>query len=266
LGGFQIGGRKIKNQKSRIKNSTFEYLLRVRDQKGAGYLVLIDPDKQDVEAAAAFAVQADKAGIDAFLVGSSLLMSDRFEAVIRRIKQLSALPVIISPGASSHLSRYADAVLFLSLISGRNPDFLIGEHVKAAPIIRNHRIEAIPTGYMLIEGGSCTSVQFISATLPIPRDKLDIAIVHAMAAELLGMKMVYLECGSGSLLSVPDEMVSAVKAEISIPLIAGGGIVDPSVAAAKVRAGADFIVTGNVLEKPDSTALVYEFAKAIHNP
>jgi len=193
-------------------------------------------------------------------------MSDRLEPVIQRIKKLSDLPVIISPGASSHLSRYADAVLFLSLISGRNPDFLIGEHVKAAPIIRKYGIEAIPTGYILIEGGSCTSVQFMSATLPIPRDKLDIAIAHAMAAELLGMKMAYLECGSGSLLSVPDEMISAVKAEISIPLIVGGGIVDPSVAAAKVRAGADFVVTGNVLERANSTVLVYEFAEAIHNP
>ena len=246
-------------------DSVLEYLFQIKDQKGAGYLVLIDPDKQDVEDAAAFAVRADEAGVDAFLVGSSLLMSDQLEAVIQRIKELSDLPVIISPGASSHLSCYADAVLFLSLISGRNPEFLIGEHVKAAPIIRKYGIEAIPTGYMLIEGGSCTSVQFMSATLPIPRDKLDIAAAHAMAAELLGMKMVYLECGSGSLLSVPDEMISAVRSEISIPLAVGGGIVDPGVAAAKVQSGADFIVTGNVLEKAGNTALVYEFAKAIHN-
>ena len=228
--------------------------------------MLIDPDKQDVDDAADLAVRADKAGIDAFLVGSSLLVSDRLDAVVQLIKKLSHLPVIISPGASSHLSRYADAVLFLSLISGRNPDFLIGEHVKATPIIRRYGIEAIPTGYMLIEGGSCTSVQFISGTFPIPRSKPDIAVVHAMAAELLGMKMAYLECGSGSPLSVPDEMISAVKSEISIPLIVGGGIVDPGVAAAKVRAGADFIVTGNVLEKTGNTALVYEFAEAIHNP
>ncbi len=192
-------------------------------------------------------------------------MSDRLEDMIQSIKRQSDLPVIISPGATSHLSRYADAVLFLSLISGRNPDFLIGEHVKAAPMIRKYGIEAIPTGYMLIDGGTCTSVQFISATLPIPRDKLDIAIAHAMAGELLGMKMIYLECGSGSPLAVPDEMISAVKAEISIPLIVGGGIADPSAAAAKVRAGADFIVTGNVLEKAGNAALVHEFARAIHS-
>lgn len=246
-------------------NSVFEYLIHIKEQKGAGYLVLIDPDKQDPEAAAALAVKADEAGIDAFLVGSSLLMSDRMEAVIRRVKELSDLPVIISPGASSHLSQYADAVLFLSLISGRNPDFLIGEHVKAAPVIKKYGIETIPTGYMLVDGGTCTSVQFMSSTLPIPRDKLDIAVAHAMAAEMLGMKTVYLECGSGARLPVPDEMISVVKDEIGIPLIVGGGITDPSVAAAKVQAGADFIVTGNVLEKANSTSLVHEFAEAIHS-
>jgi len=248
--------------------SVFEYLLDVKRQKGAGYLVLIDPDKQDVETASALAAQSAEAGVDAFLVGSSLLVSDRLEEVIQCIKgQLQGLPlpVIISPGASSHLSPYADAVLFLSLISGRNPDFLIGEHVKAAPVIKRYGIEAIPTGYMLIEGGSYTSVQFMSATLPIPRDKPDIAIAHAIAAELLGMKTVYLECGSGSSLSVPDEMISAVKSQISIPLIVGGGIVEPGAAAAKVRAGADFIVTGNVLEKSDNMALLHEFADAVHN-
>ncbi|MFC1712782.1 geranylgeranylglyceryl/heptaprenylglyceryl phosphate synthase [Candidatus Poribacteria bacterium] len=246
-------------------NSVFEHLINIKKRKGAGYLVLIDPDKQDVEVAAALAVQADEAGIDAFLVGSSLLMSGRMEAVIRRIKGLSELPVIISPGASSHLSQYADAVLFLSLISGRNPEFLIGEHVKAAPVVKKYGIEAIPTGYMLIDGGTCTSVQFMSSTLPIPRDKLDIAVAHAMAAEMLGMRTVYLECGSGARFPVPDEMISAVKAEISVPLIVGGGITDPDVAAAKVQAGADFIVTGNVLEETDNMSLIYEFAEAVHS-
>lgn len=245
-------------------NSVLEYLLNIKKQKGAGYLVLIDPDKQDVEGAAALAVQADAAGIDAFLVGSSLLMSDWMEAVIQRIKELSRLPVIIFPGASSHLSQHADAILFLSLISGRNPDFLIGEHVKAAPLIRKYGIEPIPTGYMLIDGGACTSVQFMSSTQPIPRNKSDIAVVHAMAAEMLGMQLIYLECGSGAPLPVPDEMISATRAKIDIPIIVGGGITDPNVAAAKVRAGADFIVTGNVLEKAGNISLVYEFAQAIH--
>lgn len=245
--------------------TVFEYLLDVKRQKNAGYLVLIDPDKQDVESASALAAQSTKAGADALLVGSSLLMSDGLDPVVQSVKQESGLPVIISPGASSHISRYADAILFLSLISGRNPEFLIGEHVKAAPMIKRYGIEAIPTGYMLIEGGTCTSVQFMSATLPIPRDKPDIAVAHAMAAELLGMKFVYLEGGSGAALSVPDEMISAVKKHISIPFIVGGGIVSPEDAAKKVRAGADFIVTGNVLENSDSVNLMHEFAVAIHS-
>lgn len=246
-------------------DSIYKYLLQIKDQKGAGYLVLIDPDKQDVDQAIAFAKIADEAGVDAFLVGSSFLMSDNFEAVIKGIKQISKLPIIISPGGATHISRHANAILFLSLISGRNPDFLIGEQVKAAPMIKKYNIEAISTGYILIDGGICTSVQFMSSTLPIPRDKYDIAIAHAIAAELMGMKMIYLECGSGARLSVPEEMIKAVKAAINIPLIVGGGITKPVVAAAKVRAGADFIVTGNALEKASGTDLVYEFAKAIHN-
>ena len=243
----------------------FEYLINVKEQNGAGYLVLIDPDKQDVESASVFASQSVEAGVDALLVGSSLLMSDRLDTVVQCVKDASGLPVIISPGASNHISRYADAILFLSLISGRNPDFLISEHIKAAPIIKRYGIEPIPTGYMLVEGGSCTSVQFISATLPIPRDKADIAVAHAIAAEMLGMKCVYLECGSGSPQSVPDEMITAVKEQINIPVIVGGGIVEPKMAAEKVRAGADFIVTGNVLEKSGNINLMREFAHAVHS-
>jgi phosphoglycerol geranylgeranyltransferase len=245
--------------------SVFEYLINTKNKKGAGYLVLIDPDKQDIESASVFASQSVEAGVDALLVGSSFLMSDRLDDVVKNVKDISGLPVIISPGASNHISRYADAILFLSLISGRNPEFLIGEHVKAAPTIKRHGIEPIPTGYMLVEGGSCTSVQFISATLPIPRDKSDIAVAHAIAAEMLGMKCVYLECGSGSPQSVPNEMITAIKEQIAIPVIVGGGIVKPEMANEKVKAGADFIVTGNILEKEGNISLMREFADAIHS-
>lgn len=245
-------------------NKVFDHLIEVKNSKGAGYLILIDPDKQDIDSIVSLVTQAEECGVDALLVGSSLLISDNLDTVIKRIKENSNLPVIISPGASTHLSRYADAILFLSLISGRNPNYLIDEQVKAAPLVKRYGLEAIPTGYMLIEGGSCTSVQFISATIPIPRTKIDIAIVHAMAAELLGMKCVYLECGSGSLLTVPDEMISAVRSQIEIPIIVGGGIRDPEIARAKVLAGADFIVTGNVLEESNDDKLMREFADAVH--
>ncbi len=242
----------------------WQHLLNIKDQKGAGYLVLIDPDKQTLESASHLAEVAAKADVDAILIGSSFFMSDEFDLMVQSVKKASNLPIIIFPGSSNHISRYADAILFLSLISGRNPEFLIGEHVKAAPIIKRYGLEAIPTGYMLIDGGASTSVQFVSATIPIPRDKTDIAIAHAIAGELLGMKMIYLECGSGAVKSVPNEMIFAVKEQISIPLIVGGGIVDPKEAEEKVRSGADFIVTGSVLEKTGNLNLIEDFASAIH--
>ncbi|MGB9595926.1 MAG: geranylgeranylglyceryl/heptaprenylglyceryl phosphate synthase [Candidatus Poribacteria bacterium] len=241
-----------------------EHLINIKKQKGAGYLVLIDPDKQSLESASHLAEVSAKANVDAILIGSSFLISDEFDPMVQSVKRASGLPIIIFPGSSNHISRYADAILFLSLISGRNPEFLIGEHVKAAPTIKRYGLEAIPTGYMLVDGGSSTSVQFISATIPIPRDKTDIAVAHAIAGELLGMKMIYLECGSGAVKSVPNDMISAVKKNINIPLIVGGGIVDPKEAEQKVRSGADFIVTGNILEKSGNTNIIKEFADVIH--
>lgn len=245
-------------------NSVLEYLLNLRTRSQAGYLVLIDPDKKSVEDSIELVQQAEEAKVDALLVGGSLLISD-IDDTIQGIKKHTSLPVIIFPGATTHLSRYADAVLFLSLISGRNSSYLIDEHVKSAPLIKRYGLEPIPTGYMLIESGTLTSVGFMSATMPIPREKPEIAWTHALAAEYLGMKLVYLEAGSGARLPVPDEMITAVKKNVSIPIIVGGGIRSPEVAAAKVRAGADFIVTGNVLEKSDDVQLMRKFAEAIHN-
>ena len=163
-----------------------------------------------------------------------------------------------------HLTPHADAILYISLISGRNPNYLIGEQVKAAPWIQRHGLTPIPTGYMLIEGGNRTAVEFMSGTIPIPRDKPDIAGPHALAAQYLGMQMVYLEAGSGATYPVPNEMIATVKAQISIPLIVGGGIRTPKIAAKKVAAGADFVVTGNVLEENGSFELMKEFADAVH--
>ncbi|MBC8458576.1 MAG: geranylgeranylglyceryl/heptaprenylglyceryl phosphate synthase [Deltaproteobacteria bacterium] len=241
-----------------------DYLLNIRTRAQAGYLVLIDPDRRSVAESVEFAQLAETAGVDALLIGSSLLISDRMDDTIQGIKQNTSLPTILFPGASHHLSRHADALLFLSLISGRNANFLIGEHVKATPLVECYGLEAIPTGYMLIDGGTQTSVGFMSGTSPIPRDKPDIAWAHALAAEYLGMKFVYLESGSGAKWSVPNDMIATVKEHVHIPIIVGGGISTPEVAADKVRAGADFIVTGNVLEACDDIQLVYEFADAIH--
>ncbi|MDE0041030.1 MAG: phosphoglycerol geranylgeranyltransferase, partial [Candidatus Poribacteria bacterium] len=163
-----------------------------------------------------------------------------------------------------HLSRHADAILYLSLISGRNANFLIGEQVKAAPRIRQYGIEPIPTGYMLIDSGRQTSVGFMSGTTPLPRDKYDLAWSHALAAEYLGMRLVYLEAGSGAEHPVPDQMIAAVKEHVSIPILVGGGITSPEIAVQKVEAGADFIVTGTAIENCRSLMLMKQFADAVH--
>ncbi|MDW7682353.1 MAG: geranylgeranylglyceryl/heptaprenylglyceryl phosphate synthase, partial [bacterium] len=158
----------------------------------------------------------------------------------------------------------ADAILFMSVISGRNADLLIGQHVMAAPIVKMTGLEAISTGYMLIDSGKVTSAEFMSNTKPIPRDKTDIAIAHGLAAEFLGMKILYLEAGSGAVQPVPDEMIQGLSRMCGLPLIVGGGIKTPEIASQKVRAGASFIVTGNILEKNNRTGLIAEFARAIH--
>jgi len=160
------------------------------------------------------------------------------------------------------LTSHADAILFMSLISGRNPNYLISEQVKAAPLIQKQGLEPIPTGYLLIDGGTQTSVSFISNTTPIPRDKCEIAWAHALAGQYLGMQLIYLEAGSGAKTPVPDLMISSVKKQVSVPIIVGGGIRSPETARQKVEAGADFIVTGNVIEKDPS--LMSAFAEAIH--
>jgi phosphoglycerol geranylgeranyltransferase len=162
------------------------------------------------------------------------------------------------------LSGSADAVLFTSLLSGRNPNLLIDEHVKAAPLVKSLKLEAIPTAYILIESGNLTSVCYLSNTVPIPRNKPEIAKAHALAAEYMGMKLVYLEAGSGATLPVPPDTVKQIRDYINLPLIVGGGITDPSYARRIASAGASFIVIGNVLEEDRTGALARSFAEAIH--
>jgi phosphoglycerol geranylgeranyltransferase len=203
--------------------------------------------------------------VDAVLIGGSLLQAGTFEVFVKTVKRNVSIPVILFPGDAAQLSAHADALLYLSLISGRNPVNLIGEHVKAAPIIRRLGIEPIATAYMLVESGTVTSVEFMSNTRPLPRAKPDIAAAHALAAQYMGMKMVYLEAGSGALQTVPAEMIRKVKAYIDIPLIVGGGIRDAATAKAILDAGADIIVTGNMLQKKGGIDRMKEIAKAVNN-
>jgi phosphoglycerol geranylgeranyltransferase len=245
--------------------SVYQTLLTASKERHAAYLVLVDPDKIDEKQIPAFVHHAAEAGVDAFLVGGSLILDDSFERCIKTMKQHTTLPVIIFPGGVMQISASADAILFLSLLSGRNPEYIIGSQVLAAPVIKKIGLEAISTAYMLVESGKTTSAEFMSNTTPLPRHKPDIAVAHALAAEILGFKMIYLEAGSGASQSVPEEIIGAVSKYSSVPLIVGGGIISPDDAHNKVAAGANFIVTGNVLEKNGNTNLMKEFASAIHH-
>ena len=242
----------------------YQQILSASEQRGAGYFVLVDPDKISNSELSDFAHRATESGVDALLVGGSLVTDDSFHSCIHTLKQHTNIPVIIFPGSVQQISKEADAILFLSLLSGRNPEHLIGNQVIAAPIIKKYNLEAISTAYMLVESCSTTSAEFMSNTKPLPRNKVDIAVAHALAAEYLGFKMIYLEAGSGAQYSVPEEMISAVAKYCSVPLIVGGGIVSPDEAHKKVGAGARFIVTGNVFEKDGNASLMKEFARAIH--
>jgi phosphoglycerol geranylgeranyltransferase len=241
-----------------------ERLLQTKRERGAGYLLLVDPDKIDPAKIPTFIQEATTSGVDAFLVGGSLMLSNEFDRTLKLIKENTQAPVVIFPGSVLQVSSVADAILFLLLISGRNPDQLIGNQVLAAPIIKRMNLEAISTGYMLIDGGNVTSAEFMSNTKPIPREKPDIAVAHALAAELIGLKMLYLEAGSGANQSVPNEMIKRVTQVCSLPILVGGGIRTPQEAREKVDAGASFIVTGTIIEQKSDSTFIQEFAQAIH--
>ena len=178
--------------------SVYQNLLNIKKNKGAGYLILIDPDKRPFDDLLSLARQCEDQDVDGLLIGGSLLFISHFDKLVHDIKKEVSIPVILFPGSSRQLSEHADAVLFMSLISGRNPQTLIGEQVMAAPSVRALGIEPISMGYMLVESGQTTSAEFMSNTQPLPRNKPDIAVAHALAAEYLGMKLIYLEGGSGA--------------------------------------------------------------------
>ena len=211
--------------------------------------VLIDPDKLSEEKLIKTANVSEEAGLPFFFVGGSLLTSDTLFRSIRTLKEHSNIPVVLFPGNTYQVSRNADAMLFLSLISSRNPDMLIGMHVIAAPYIKLAGLETVPTGYMLIDSGKPTSVTYMSNSFPIPNDKNDIAACTAMAGEMLGLKLIFMDAGSGADITVPEEMISFVKQSIEIPLLIGGGIRTPEKAQSILEAGADTIVIGNHFEK-----------------
>ena len=211
------------------------------------FALLLDPDRYNADHLRKLLPVAKQSNVSMLLVGGSLVNSN-INSFISEIRKQSQLPIVLFPGNALQFSPGADAILLLSLISGRNSDFLIGNHIIVSNAIKRSGIEAIPTGYMLIDGGVQTSVQYMSNTMPLPASKTDIAVATALAGQQLGMKLIYLEAGSGAKNPVPVDMIKAIRDEIDIPLIVGGGLRTPEQVNAAWNAGADMVVVGNALE------------------
>ena len=241
----------------------YHSLTERKRQGKKSFAVLIDPDKvndSNMELLIGLSVNAK---VDYFLVGGSLVVSNYLDECVQIIKRNCNIPVILFPGSPSQVSKYADALLYLSLISGRNADLLIGQHVVSAPFVKQSGLEIMSTGYMVIDGGAPTTVSYISNAAPLPADKTEIAMCTAMAGEMLGMKLIYMDAGSGAKCAISENMIAKVAACIKVPLIVGGGILEPEKAYLNCKAGADVIVIGNAIEK--DTSLIKEMAAAVHS-
>jgi phosphoglycerol geranylgeranyltransferase len=230
----------------------------LQDRRRKRFALLVDPDAYDDDALEVLIGHINKVPPDLLLVGGSILFTP-IDMTITALKLGTHLPVFIFPGNVMQLSDQADGILFLSLISGRNPEFLIGNHVLAAPHLDQSAIEVIPTGYLLIENGRSTSVEYMSNTRPIPAGKTELAVATAMAGEMLGMKAIYLEAGSGAARHVGLDMITAIRKKISLPMIVGGGITTADQAEEVYHAGADMIVVGTAVEQEPT--MVEEFCK-----
>jgi putative glycerol-1-phosphate prenyltransferase len=227
------------------------------------FALLIDPDGADPSKASSLIRRAEAHSVNYLFIGGSLVIDNQVDELILRIKDLTDIPVVLFPGSVLQVSPHADAVFFLSLISGRNPELLIGHHVLAAPLIKKMGLEVIPTGYMLVDSGKPTTASYVSHTQPLPHDKPDIAKCTAMAGEMLGLQVIYMDGGSGAQHPITPEMVYAVSGGINIPLIVGGGIRDKSTALQILNAGADIIVVGNALEHNPTSSLLEELTDAV---
>lgn len=246
-----------------MKTNFYSSLLE-KTKKGIKQLaVLIDPDSLHSEAGLLELIKnCEEQKVDMLLVGGSLITNGFWDRCIELIKANTSIPVVLFPGNVMQTHKAADAILFLSMISGRNPDLLIGKHVLAAPLLKKSGIEVIPTGYMIVDGGNITSVMYMSNTTPLPSDKDNIASCTALAGEMLGLKVIYMDAGSGAKNPISASMIAEVKSQISGPLFIGGGIRTPEQALAACHAGADIVVVGNAIEKDPS--LVGLLSKAIH--
>ncbi len=246
-----------------MRASIYKNQLTKTETNRKAFAVLLDPDNLTRESCLNILALSETHHVDYFFMGGSLVTTQNQAALIHLIKEHSNIPVILFPSNSLHIDQQADGILLLSLISGRNPEFLIGQHVLAAPLLKASPLEILPTGYMLVDTGRQTTASYMSGTTPLPYDKPAIAACTAMAGELLGMKFIYLDGGSGALKPISPEMISAVKKSIDVPLIIGGGIKTKEMAHTAFAAGADIIVVGNEIEKnPNFLAEVSEVLKS----
>ena len=241
----------------------YQSLTDRKQQHKKSFAVLIDPDKVNDSNMDQLIRLAVDAKVDYFLVGGSLVISNYLDDCVKLIKRSCSIPVILFPGSPNQVSKYADGLLYLSLISGRNADLLIGQHVVSAPVVKQSGLEILPTGYMVVDGGAPTTVSYISNASPLPSDKNEIAMCTAMAGEMLGMKLIYMDAGSDAKRAITEDMIRQVAHVIEVPLIIGGGITEPEKAYLNCKAGADVIVVGNAIEKDAS--LIREMAAAVHS-
>ncbi len=246
-----------------MKTFLYNQLTQKKQQKQNSFDVLLDPDKVNSSSLDDLIPLTVEAKVDYLLVGGSLVISNHLDEVVLHIKKNCAIPVILFPGSPSQISKHADGLLYLSLISGRNPELLIGQHVISAAAVKQSGLEILSTGYMVIDGGAPTTVSYISNAAPIPADKNEIAVCTAMAGEMLGMRLIYMDAGSGAKRPISEAMIEKVAQNIEAPLIVGGGISSPEKAYLNCRAGADLVVIGNAIEK--NTSLVKEMSNAIHS-
>lgn len=243
--------------------SIYQQITERKTNNQKSFAVLIDPDKMGEKELEQIVKLSVDAKVDYFFVGGSLVVINTVDQNIQQIKASCDIPVILFPGSPSQVSKYADALFYLSLISGRNPELLIGQHVLSAPMIKQSGLEIIPTGYMVIDGGAPTSVSYIANTAPIPSDKNDIAFCTALAGEMLGLKLIYMDAGSGAKKPITEKMIQRVSQNIQIPLVVGGGITTPEKAILNIKAGADIIVVGNAIEK--DIHLIKSISEAVHS-
>ena len=238
--------------------------LTAKIKEHALFAVLLDPDSSETDAFCEVGKAAFEAGADLILVGGSLIGNANLPKKVAELKSLVKIPIVLFPGGASQVVPGFDAMLFTSLVSGRNPQYLIEEQLKGGLIVKALGIEAFPTAYMLINSGPATAVEFISNTKPIPENKPKLTMAHAIAAELMGMRWTYLEAGSGAEKPVPLEHIILTRKATNLNIIAGGGIITPQDAAARVQAGANVVVTGTIWEKNLDINLMKEFARSIH--